>query len=152
MAALPLGGATTHRWQHRIIPSSVLSAALVSNRHSNNGMIINRYLEECSFFTAILCQHTKQLWCPPRFLQAKYMTLMVSWWTLTARAIAVGVRSSLEPDWWLPSPLQKKVYNYQELRKSLYCKTHYYRAPFNFTHFALGNDIAYITGADILPK
>ena len=33
-----------------------------------------------------------------------------------------------------------------------YCKTHYYRAPFNFTHFALGNDNAYITGADIRSK
>ena len=32
---------------------------------------------------------------------------------------------------------------------SQYCKTHYYRAPFNFTHFALGDDNAYITGADI---
>ena len=30
----------------------------------------------------------------------------------------------------------------------LYCKTHYHRAPFNFTHFALGGDNAYITGAD----
>ena len=29
------------------------------------------------------------------------------------------------------------------------CKTHYYHAPFNFTHFALGHDNAYITGADI---
>ena len=29
------------------------------------------------------------------------------------------------------------------LSVSLYtnCKTHYYRAPFNFTHFALGDDI-----------
>ena len=33
-----------------------------------------------------------------------------------------------------------------------YCKTHYYRAPFNFTHFALGDDNAYITGADIRSK
>ena len=33
-----------------------------------------------------------------------------------------------------------------------YCKTYYYRAPFNFTHFALGNNTAYITGTDILPK
>ena len=30
-----------------------------------------------------------------------------------------------------------------------YCKTHYYHTPLNFTHFALGNDNAYITGADI---
>ena len=30
---------------------------------------------------------------------------------------------------------------------SLCCKTHYYRAPFNFKHFALGDDNAYITGA-----
>ena len=29
-----------------------------------------------------------------------------------------------------------------------YCKTHYYRSPFNFTHFALGDDNAYITGAE----
>ena len=35
---------------------------------------------------------------------------------------------------------------------SHYCKTHYYRAPFNFTHFALGDDNAYITGADIRSK
>ena len=34
----------------------------------------------------------------------------------------------------------------------IYCKTHYYRAPFNFTHFALGDDNAYITGADIRSK
>ena len=33
-----------------------------------------------------------------------------------------------------------------------YCKTHYYRAPFNFTHFAQGDDDAYITGADIRSK
>ena len=33
-----------------------------------------------------------------------------------------------------------------------YCKTHYYCAPFNFTHFALGDDNAYITGADIRSK
>ena len=33
-----------------------------------------------------------------------------------------------------------------------YCKTHYYRAPFNFTHFALSDDNAYITGADIRSK
>ena len=31
----------------------------------------------------------------------------------------------------------------------IYCKTPYHRAPFNFTHFALGDDNAYITGADI---
>ena len=34
----------------------------------------------------------------------------------------------------------------------IYCKTHYYRAPFNFTHFALDDDNAYITGADIRLK
>ena len=34
----------------------------------------------------------------------------------------------------------------------MYCKTHYYHAPFNFTHFALGDDNAYITGADTLSK
>ena len=33
-----------------------------------------------------------------------------------------------------------------------YCKTHYYRAPLNFTHFALGDDNTYITGADIRSK
>ena len=31
----------------------------------------------------------------------------------------------------------------------MYCKTHYYRSPFNFTHFARCDDDAYITGADI---
>ena len=35
---------------------------------------------------------------------------------------------------------------------AIYCKTHYYCAPFNFTHFALGDDNAYITGADIRSK
>ena len=30
-----------------------------------------------------------------------------------------------------------------------YCKTHYNRAPFNFTHFALVDDNAYTIGADI---
>ena len=35
---------------------------------------------------------------------------------------------------------------------SEYCKTHYYRAPFNFTHFTPGDDNAYITGADIRSK
>ena len=30
-----------------------------------------------------------------------------------------------------------------------YCKAHYYCALFNFTHFALVDDNAYITGADI---
>ena len=39
-----------------------------------------------------------------------------------------------------------------ELRVLRYCKTHYYRAPFNFTYFALGDDNAYITGADIRSK
>ena len=34
----------------------------------------------------------------------------------------------------------------------MYCKTHYYRAPFNFTHFALDDDNACITGADIRLK
>ena len=33
-----------------------------------------------------------------------------------------------------------------------YCKTHYYRAPFNFTHLVLGDDTAYITCADIRSK
>ena len=33
-------------------------------------------------------------------------------------------------------------------KKSGYCRTTSYRAPFNFTHFALGDDNAYITGAD----
>ena len=33
--------------------------------------------------------------------------------------------------------------------QNTYCKTHYYCAPFNFTHFARGEDDAYITGADI---
>ena len=33
-----------------------------------------------------------------------------------------------------------------------YCKTHYYRTPFHFTRFALGDDNAYITGADIRSK
>ena len=35
------------------------------------------------------------------------------------------------------------------LKVTKYCKTLYYRAPFNFTHFARGDDDAYITGADI---
>ena len=34
----------------------------------------------------------------------------------------------------------------------IYSKTHYYRAPFNFTHFPLGDDNAYFTGADIRSK
>ena len=34
----------------------------------------------------------------------------------------------------------------------MWIKTHYYRAPFNFTHFALGDDNAYITGADTRSK
>ena len=42
--------------------------------------------------------------------------------------------------------------NKANLTKYYYCKTHYYRAPFNFTHFALGDDNAYITGADIRLK
>ena len=39
---------------------------------------------------------------------AKYMTFFVSAWTVIARAIAPGVRSSLQPDWWDPSPLRKR--------------------------------------------
>ena len=39
---------------------------------------------------------------------AKYMTFVVSGWTVTALAIAVGVLSSLLSEWRLPSPLQKK--------------------------------------------
>ena len=35
---------------------------------------------------------------------------------------------------------------------SNYCKTHYYRAPFNCMHFALGDDKAFITDADICSK
>ena len=38
------------------------------------------------------------------------------------------------------------------LKESCYCKTHYYRAPFKFTRFTLGDDTAYITGADIHSK
>ena len=39
--------------------------------------------------------------------QAKYMTLLVSWWTLTAWAMAAGdLTSSLAPDVAEPSPLQ----------------------------------------------
>ena len=34
----------------------------------------------------------------------------------------------------------------------VYCKTHYYRAPFKFMHFVLGDDNVYITGADIRSK
>ena len=34
------------------------------------------------------------------------------------------------------------------MRPIIYCKTHYHRVPFNFTHFALGDDNVYITGAD----
>ena len=30
------------------------------------------------------------------------------------------------------------------LETMIYCKTHYYRAPFNLTHFARGDDNAYI--------
>lgn len=37
--------------------------------------------------------------------QAKYMTLRVSGWIVTARASATTVRSSPLLDWWLPSPL-----------------------------------------------
>ena len=33
---------------------------------------------------------------------------------------------------------------------NIYCKTHYNYAPFISTHFALGDDSAYITGADTL--
>ena len=50
----------------------------------------------------------------------------------------------------------KKVILFWELNQiwgsALYCKTHYYRAPFNFTYFALGDDNAYITGADMRSK
>ena len=38
--------------------------------------------------------------------QAKYMTWLVSWCTVTARAMADGVRSSELPDRWEPSPEQ----------------------------------------------
>ena len=41
-------------------------------------------------------------------------------------------------------------YEYQHDR--VYCKTHYYHAPFNFTHFALGDDNTCITGADLRSK
>ena len=37
-------------------------------------------------------------------------------------------------------------------RDAEYCKTHYYRSPFNFAHFALDDDNPYITGADIRSK
>lgn len=37
--------------------------------------------------------------------QAKYMTFLVSAWTVMARAMAAGARSSEPPDRWLPSPL-----------------------------------------------
>ena len=37
--------------------------------------------------------------------QAKYMTLTVSGWTEMARAMAIKFRSSLFPEYWLPSPL-----------------------------------------------
>lgn len=36
--------------------------------------------------------------------QAKYITWLVSWWTVTARAMADGVRSSELPDRCEPSP------------------------------------------------
>jgi hypothetical protein len=35
---------------------------------------------------------------------AKYMTFLVTACTVIARAMAPGVRSSLQADWWLPSP------------------------------------------------
>ena len=52
----------------------------------------------------------------------------------------------------------RDIYKYQDTvllslpDNSTYCKTHYYRAPFNFTHFALGDDNVYIAGADIRSK
>ena len=44
------------------------------------------------------------------------------------------------------------IHTYIHIYIHTYCKTHYYRAPFNFTHFALGDDNAYITGADTRSK
>jgi len=48
-------------------------------------------------------------WCPCAVAagkdQAKYMTRKVSGWTAIARAIAAKLRSSLLPEYWLPSPL-----------------------------------------------
>ena len=49
---------------------------------------------------------------------------------------------------WRDVELQRQINTFESLQ-SVYCKTHYYRAPFNFTHFALSDDDAYITGADI---
>lgn len=40
-------------------------------------------------------------------IQAKYMTFFVSACTVIALAIAPGVLSSEEPDWWEPSPLKQ---------------------------------------------
>ena len=48
--------------------------------------------------------------------------------------------------------MMHNIYTIEHVNISLYCKTHYYRGPFNFTHFALGDDNAYITGADIRSK
>ena len=58
-----------------------------------------------------------------------------------------NLEAASQSDW------QKKLFSSKPLQcqyvNAIYCKTHYYRAPFNFTHFALGDDNAYITGADI---
>jgi hypothetical protein len=42
--------------------------------------------------------------------QAKYITFFVSACTVMARAMAPGVRSSLHPDWWEPSPLKSDYF------------------------------------------
>lgn len=44
--------------------------------------------------------------------QAKYMTRKVSGWTEIARAMAAKLRSSLLPEYWLPSPLKTRKTNH----------------------------------------
>ena len=54
-----------------------------------------------------------------------------------------------------PRTLELKCHQALQLLALRYCKTHYYRGPFNFTHFALGDDNAYTstnTGADMRSK
>ena len=51
-----------------------------------------------------------------------------------------------------PTVFVRALHIYIYIYIYIYCKTHYHSAPFNFTHFALGDDNANITSADIRSK
>jgi len=71
-------------------------------------------LSACTCVEVCVCVCVCGSMMPLRCVYAKYMTFLVSAWTVMARAMAPGVRSSLPPLWCEPSPLW-----WQKIKKHL---------------------------------